>query len=149
MPRTRREYKFTETGIPTLAERWAGELPELREFPPTASGRRARGELENLLDFVCKRWLMTGTVQDKPELCTAEWLATAVEELDERPVSTGAVHRVLHRWRDLGYAIVDEHPLRFISLTQQGMEIGLDELERKAKKKSKHYNWDAPRKAKK
>lgn len=145
---TPRQYKFTERGIPTLAEKWSGQIPPLREYPPTPSGRRARGQLDNMLDYICKCWLMGGTLQDVPDLCTAEWLARAVTDIDGKPTSTGAIARTLHRWKALGYAIVEESPMRFVSLTEQGMRIGIEELERKAKKKSKHYNWDAPRKGK-
>lgn len=146
MPSPRREYKFTESGIPTLAEQWRGEIPEILDFAPTASGRRARGQLENILDHVCKSWMMQSEVRAQADQCTAEWLATAVTAIDGRATSTGACRRVLLRWRDLGYAIVEENPLRFVGLTEQGMKIGIDELERRSKKKSRHFDWDAPRK---
>lgn len=143
MSSPRREFKFTEKGIPTLAEQWRGEIPEILNFPPTESGRRARGQLGNLLDHICKSWLMGGVSKGYPEMCTAEWLAKAVTELDGKPVSTGAIARVLHKWKEVDYAVVEEGPLRFVGLSAQGMKLGFDEIERRKKKKSKHFDWDA------
>lgn len=143
MPAERREYKFTEKGIPTLAERWRGEIPEIVEFSPTASGRRARGQLGNLLDHICKKWMIGSASEGYPEQCSAEWLAKAVTALDGKPTSTGAVARVLNKWSKLQYAMVEEHPLRFVGLTIQGMELGVEELEQQSKKKSRHFDWDA------
>lgn len=151
MPPPKREFKFTDKGIPTLAEQWRGEIPEIAEFSPTNSGYRARGQLSSILDHICKKWMTGSAQQGYPEQCTAEWLAKMVTELDGKTTSTGAVARVLRKWAELDYAMIEDLPLRFVGLSIQGMQLGVHELERRSKKKSRHYDWDnpAPRKGRK
>lgn len=139
-----REYTFNERGIPTLAKRWDGTVPQFREFPELESGRRSRGQLEDMVDVLCKRWLVGGSSQDEHHRCTAEALAAASMAHDGRPTSTGAVSAILRKWAELGYAEVEEKPMRFVGLTARGMELGLEELyrlERRRRTGRTHYQW--------
>lgn len=128
MPPTRRQFRFDERGLPTLAQRWTGELPDL----PVRTQRRARGELALLLDRLVKQWMLDPP-DDEP-VCSAEYLKRAVIAFDGRSTSTAAIFKVFRHWQELGYAIIEENPVRFVSLTEQGFEIGLEELKRRKKR---------------
>lgn len=133
MPSTPRpEYTFDERGFPTLRKGWDGKVPNVPLFASTDSGRRARGELEAICDMLIKRW-MTSEYEAVP-YCTAEWLAQEATKHDGRPTTSAATARVLDRWVEIGYAYRGSRPIRFIGLTQEGVDIGLAELYRRQKR---------------
>jgi hypothetical protein len=132
------EYTFNERGMPTLAKEWDGTIPTMRDFPIHDSGRRARGELEALCDILVKAWMVNPS-PNKPERCTAEWLAQQATEYDGRPTTSAATGRVLERWVSVGYAIMERKPIRFVSLTEDGVKLGLDELYRRERMGRKRF----------
>ena len=126
----RPEYTFDERGFPTLRKGWDGKVPGVPIFATTGSGRRARGELEAICDMLVKRW-MTSTIEGP---CTAEWLAHEATNHDRKPTTSAATARVLERWQEIGYAVTARRPIRFVSLTADGVNLGLAELYRKQKR---------------
>lgn len=130
------EYTFDERGLPTLARAWDGTVPAVPEFPPNASNRRARGELEAIIDMLCKRWMVNAT---GPMYCSAEWLSYEATKYDGRPTTSAAVGRILEKWENVGYAKTDRKPIRFVRLTPDGVQLGLAELYRREKRKRKRY----------
>lgn len=129
MTRTAPQYTFDDRGLPTLKKAWDFNLPEIPTFPETPSGRRARGELEIMVDWICKRHVIdTGTG------ATCEVIAKEVTDLDGRPTAKQSVRDILHSWTEMEYAITGDNPNRFIAFTAKGMELGLDELHRRRKR---------------
>lgn len=129
--------------MPVRGVKWDGTIPELRKWEPTATGRRARGELEDMVDMLCKRWIMRDLLAGVED-CTSEWLAKEATELDGRSTSTGGITGILRRWDELGYAIIEDGPTRFVSFTAKGMQVGLAEMARRAKVRARgttHYRW--------
>lgn len=103
---------------------WDWTIPPRLPWPETPTGRRARGELEHAVDRWCKIWLIDAYEED----CTPSWIAHQVVATEKRPVAIPSIRRILSRWRDAGYADVDDDPLRFVSLTPEGMRLGYEEL---------------------
>lgn len=133
-------YSFDEHGMPTLAKKWDGKLPEIPTFPETESGRRRKGELEVMVDYVVKAWTVFSEGDCSmgiPDQCTAEYIAQECTALDGRPTSSGAVWKVLVNWRDWDYAEVAEKPNRFVMFTENGLKLGLDEIHRRIKRAQK------------
>lgn len=127
-------------GRPDYTEKWDFNVPEIPTFPETDSGRRRKGELECLVDYVIKEWLCACDNDEDMETCTAEYIAQRCEELDGRSTSSGSVWKILEYFSGLEYAIIREKPNRFICLTSKGMEVGLrqlKELDNRAKKRAK------------
>lgn len=130
------EYTFDERGLPTLARSWDGTVPVVPAFPPAPSGRRARGELEAIVDMLCKRWMIDAT---GPMYCSAEWLREEATKHDGRPTTSAAIGRILEKWVEVGYATMERKPIRFVNLTAEGIQLGLAELYRREKRKRKRY----------
>ena len=132
-------YSFDENGMPTLAKKWDGNLPEIPTFPETESGRRRKGELEVMVDYVVKWWtvIYEDGYEEIPDQCTAEYIAQQCTALDGRPTSSGAVWKILTNWRDWDYAEIAEKPNRFIFFTENGMKLGLEEIHRRIKRAEK------------
>lgn len=129
-PKARPEYTFDERGFPTLRKGWDGKVPGVPIFASTDSGRRARGELEAICDMLVKKWMT-----DMPNhACTAEWLAQEATQYDQKPTTSAATARVLERWVEIGYAVTARRPIRFVRLTEDGVNLGLAELYRKQKR---------------
>lgn len=129
--------------MPIRGVRWDGTVPELGKWEPTDTGRRRRGELEEIVDMLCKRWIVVDLMAGTPE-CTSEWLAAEATKVDGKSTSTGGVTAILRRWANLGYAQVEDKPTRFVALTADGMARGRKELARRARVKAKgttHYQW--------
>lgn len=115
----------SESGQP-----WDWTVPKPRLYPRTESGRRARGQLEDMVDRWCKAWLVKGATVLHP--CTARWLAEVTSSEDGKPTSQGSVRGILLRWRDIGYADIEEDPTRFVGFTVDGMRYGYEEMYRRA-----------------
>ncbi len=121
-------YGFDERGMPTLAKKWHGELPEIPTFEETDSGNRRRGELEILVDYVVKEWLSDAETESS---CSAEYIAQRCVELDGRPASVASVRRILQLWKEWNYAELFEKPNGFACFSEYGIETGLDEIHRR------------------
>lgn len=140
--------KTDQYGRPDYTERWDGCVPEIPTFEETADGRRRKGELEILVDYIIKEWI----VYDDDELdyditvpteCTAEYIARRAEEIDGRPTSSDAVWRALKKMRDLGYVdIKEERPHRFLCLTEAGLSKGFKQLLEEDKRRQKKAKRD-------
>lgn len=102
----------------------------VREFPPTQSGRAARGELEAWVRKSCDDW----AVDKPPEFCTPLYISDDIaREQGINPPSTGAITAVLDRWSILGFARIDRKPIRFVEYTKEGISVGLETLKLRAK----------------
>ena len=143
MAKKDREFNFNERGIPTLAKAWDGSIPAFKKFEKNESGRRARGQLEDMVDVLCKVWIVKGPDNDQfPDLCYATWLAKMATSIDGIHTSPGAIAGILQKWEKIGYATIGIKPSRFIGYTKTGMELGLDEIYRRGKfRKTRHYQW--------
>jgi len=94
------------------------------------TGRRARGELEYAADRWCKIWLVDGCESD----CTPSWIAHRIVDDEKRPVTVASIRSILERWAAAGYANIGFDPLRFVSLTPEGMQLGYEELYRRTER---------------
>jgi hypothetical protein len=105
-----------------------------RTFDPTPSGRTARGELEMWVKHHCDVWLI-----DEPgEMCTPVYLAKEIgHDHGIMPPSVGAIGAVFNRWVDLGFAVCEKKPVRFVRYTEQGIKLGLERMKADAKKNKK------------
>ncbi|AXH46516.1 helix-turn-helix DNA binding protein [Gordonia phage RobinSparkles] len=136
--------KTDQYGRPDYTEVWDWNVPEIPTFPETADGRRRKGELEILVDYIIKEWLV-GESDDEtfsPLMsiadCTAEHIARRAAELDGRSTSSDAVWRCLKRMQEIGYVdISDDKPHRFICLTADGLKKGLRQLNEENKRLKK------------
>lgn len=133
--------KTDQYGRPDYTEKWDWNVPEIPTFLETDSGRRRKGELEVLVDYVIKEWMVEVDYGDKSAgWCTAEYIAKRCTELDGRPTSSGAVWKILTHFKSIGYAELDTSPNRFFTLTELGLSTGLRQLlevEKREKKKAK------------
>lgn len=126
-------FTFTDKGIPTLAEAWNGTtVPPVMEFPPTESGRRARGELESMIEHIVKDWFVN---HQADTICTAEYITRRCIEIDGRPTASDSVWNVLKKWEQIGFCKVAERPRRFYSFEIGAFRKGLPELYRQHKRK--------------
>lgn len=119
-----------------LAQAWDGTIPK-PALTSSESGRRRRGQLESMVDTLCKTWLVIGTAVLMPEDCTAEWLTERAAAMDGLETSSGAVAAILHRWERMGYAQIRKKPLRFIGFTAHGLEVGFEELRRRERRRAR------------
>lgn len=113
-----------------------GVVPAVRarSFAPTPSGRAARGELE----YDVKRAIDIFIVEGEDGYCTPSWISTEIgREKGIDPPSTGAVTAVLDRWVACGFAVTAKKPSRFVEYTPEGIELGLDVLKERYKRRSK------------
>jgi hypothetical protein len=125
--------RATTPDAPTVIESPApGIVPAIaaRTFDPTATGRAARGELE--------QWVLEVTnvyaVDKEPEPCTPQAIAIEIGRRQGiSPPSSGAVNAVLNRWLEYKFAIVERKPTRFIGYTSAGINKGLDLLKEEYK----------------
>ena len=151
------EYTFDERGFPTLRKRWNGELPDIPTFAETASGKRRKGQLEVMVDYVVKEWLLEHPTSDRiikprivngmilPGLPTVsnfrvESIAARCEYWDGVPASENAIWTILKKWEGWGYCWLIEEPRGFSRFTKNGVEWGIDEfrrLEGRAKKRQR------------
>jgi hypothetical protein len=101
-----------------------------RSFDPTPSGRLARGELESQVLEVVNGWL----IDSGGFTCTVYFIQNEIARVQhEDPPSTGAISNTLRRWGKWNFAVIQEHPLQLIGLTEEGRKQGLPALKYKAK----------------
>ncbi|URG17426.1 hypothetical protein Mbo2_056 [Rhodococcus phage Mbo2] len=137
MARRKPEYVFDEkTGLPNYKRPWdftVPTYPEIVHAKDSTTDRRPTGQLELVLDKVVKFVIVNGL----GELMTAENLARWAAGADGFAASSSSVGRILHLWQDIDYAVVEERPLRFVTFTTLGLEVGLDEIHRRIRRKAK------------
>lgn len=120
------------TPVPTLAER---EVVTTLEdiLPPNPyvgdpsrrdAGYRPKGQLLFDVKIAVDGWVL-GAHPHIPVLNTSS-IASLVNE--KMPPSTGAITNILQRWRQVGFANIEERPWRFLSYTEIGVKMGFDEL---------------------
>ena len=105
-----------------------------RSFGTTATGRAARGQLEYWVKEMCDVWL----IETYESPCTPAWISSEIarkEAID--PPSVGAINAVFERWVKLGFALVEKKPTRFIKYTDEGLQLGLDAMKARSKRKAK------------
>lgn len=140
------KFTFNERGIPTLAEAWDGRtVPPVPVFPPTETGRRARGELELLIEHVVKDWFVN---RQADIVCTAEYITKRCIEIDGKKTTSGSVWNTLQKWEEIGFCKLAEKPRRFYMFELGAFQKGLPELYRQNKRKKKYtekfgrFGWD-------
>lgn len=114
-----------------------------RVFTPTATGRAARGELASWVKHECDVWL----VEELIYKCTPPYLAEAIAKTQgfAKPPSVGAVDAVLKRWVEIGFAVVEKKPTRFIKYTDDGIRLGLEGCIERAKRTRRLQEAEAGR----
>lgn len=85
-----------------------------------------------MVDLVCKTWLVKHL--DCGCACSVRLIADAVSAEDGKATSSGSVRAILSRWQEIGYAVVEEDPTRFVGLTAEGMQVGYEALYEKAER---------------
>lgn len=85
----------------------------LKEFKPTPTGRAARGQLEDQIRQVVKKYheLASG-------MLTPEMIGRFINK--EKPPSNGAIHACLTRWSERGWVTVERKPFRLGVITEGG-----------------------------
>lgn len=98
-------------------------------------GRRARGYLESDVKRVTDRFAEGVLTVEDGKLLTPHRIAKAIKELDslEAAPSAGAVTATLKRWKEIGFADVNDAPLAFTGYTALGLSEGLTALKEKSR----------------
>ena len=93
-----------------------------------AKARRGRGGLEAEVKRVCDSFVNGTLTVPENELLTPHRIAKAIKEGGSEKASTGAVAAVLARWKEYGYAVLNEKPLAFTDYTDAARDEGLTAL---------------------
>ncbi len=102
-----------------------------RVFNPTPTGRAARGQLEQWVKQCCEEW----SSGDIGYPCTPAYIADWIKHFRDVPnQSVGAIDAVFKRWAEIGYALIEKKPTRFMGFTDEGKKVGLEVLKARAKK---------------
>lgn len=117
-----------------------GVLVAERTVQITEGGRTKKGDLEYAVQRVCLAPI-DKTISPEDDYYSVKYISQAVYEAEsaalEKPPSLGAVAAVLSRWEKYDYAMLGKNPVRFVGLTPQGREKGLDWCRAQYKKKAK------------
>lgn len=107
--------------------------PEPAE-PAEAKARRGRGALEADVKTVCDQYVTGGLVLADGDHLTAHKIANNIKTMHSlsEPPSSGAVTAVLERWKEIGYANLNDKPKAFTDYTDAGRTEGLTALKAKA-----------------
>lgn len=106
----------------------------VKTFNATATGRAARGELESWVRAFCDEYL----VEKYPEPCTPKFVAEKVGKAQGiNPPSQGAVDAVFARWANIGFAVIEKKPTRFVGYTPDGIKLGLEAMKLRERDKAK------------
>lgn len=99
-----------------------------------AKARRGRGELEADVKTICDQYVTGGLVLPEGDHLTAHKIANNIKALHTlaEPPSSGAVTAVLERWKEIGYADLNDKPKAFKDYTDAGRTEGLTALKAKA-----------------
>lgn len=90
----------------------------------TPGKQRVKGQLEYEVKLACDAWVL-GAYPDIPTLKPHN-IAQLISS--EKPPSTGAIVNVLLAWGEIGFAITETSPHRFVSYTQAGIQLGIGPL---------------------
>lgn len=101
-------------------------------YSETASGNRARGQLESEVLRVCQQFTRG---QIEVEDLTPKIIALEIDEIE--PPSVGAIGAVFDRWTKIGFANCETKPVRFVSFTVDGLMHGLDAMKERARMKAR------------
>ena len=101
-----------------------------RTFEPNLRGRGS-GQLEDQVRQVINRALLG----EFDEVCTPKFVASQIDP--DNPPSVGAVGAVFDRWEKIGFAVILKGPVRFQTLTADGLLKGLEFLKEKHKRENK------------
>lgn len=139
MTAMRPEFTWDEkTGLPSFRKQWDGKVPEYEGIVTSdGTGKRPKRQLEFVMDIAIKKALLAGF----EGMITTVWLAESCQAEDGFETSSSSVSSVFQRWEKLGYVEVDKkRPMRFITYTAKGMELGLPEMYRR-EKRAKRQAW--------
>ena len=101
-------------------------------YTPTPTGRRARGQLEFDVLFVCDEFARDVY---EWEYCTPKLIAERIGIMNQtEPPSTGAINAVWDRWEKLGFAKQDKKPSRFVGFVIDGSHETLERLKNNVRK---------------
>lgn len=123
---------MTNDDLEPQVKRLVGKLilnTEVEVEPKTDSVRRARGSLEINAEVICRLWL-AGKLPYKA--LTPQDIALLISA--ESPPSEGAIHAVLTRWNEQGFAEIERNPVRFVRFTQLVDERGIAETKRRLRR---------------
>lgn len=106
----------------------------------TFTVKRPRGAMEELMRQVCDQ-IVRGVHNINPgEHWTVAKIANMIHQefpgSGAKP-SVGAVAENLKRWKEIGFAIVNDKPLAFVEFTELGRSLGLEALKQKASENRK------------
>ncbi len=94
-------------------------LPAPRSaFSATASGQRARGQLEAEVAFIMNRWF-NGKTDGSIQALTPDLVRVAIKTLP--PPSNGAIYSIFKRWSESGYVVLEDKPFRIVKPTESGL----------------------------
>lgn len=93
-----------------------------------AKARRGRGGLEAEVKRTCDAFVNGTLTVPEGELLTPHRIAKNIKESGSEKASTGAVAAVLARWKEYGYAVLNEKPLAFTDYTDAARDEGLTAL---------------------
>ena len=99
------------------------DVVKFAQFEDTPSGKRARGQLEDEVLYVCSQF-SRGELDE--EILTPAIIGALIDE--SNPPSVGAIVAVFNRWTKIGFANYAQKPLRFESFTAAGLERGLQKM---------------------
>lgn len=95
----------------------------------TEGGRTRKGDLEYAVQRVCLAPI-NKALSPEDDYYSVKYISQAVFENEsaalDKPPSLGAVAAVLSRWEKYDYAMLGKNPVRFVMLTPQGREKGLE-----------------------
>lgn len=125
---------------PTIIQ---SELPDhvpatvARSYGPTPTGRAARGELEAWVKAVCDGWIVDTKDKDLryAQPCTPQYVSEEIADREGiKAPSVGAIDAVFKRWVDIGFAVVEKKPTRFVRYTEEGIKLTLEGCKQKARR---------------
>lgn len=106
----------------------------VRKFDPTPTGRFARGEVESLVKSITDTWV----IESERYFCTPNYVSeqiASVHGID--PPQLGSIAGVFTKWMQIGFALIEQNPARFIGYTPDAIEFGLDRMHDKSDRASK------------
>lgn len=106
----------TTGASPSLVDQ-RGPTLAVPAFKPTASGRAARGELEEQVKYVLRQHFNLAEVGTAPALVPKE-ISEIINK--DKPPSVGAVYAVLKRLQNRGLVVLADKPFRVVDTTEYG-----------------------------
>lgn len=107
-----------------------GLVPAHKEriFPPTPSGRLARGQADYLTLSATDAWVVESQFSERMEQCTAQWVHDFVLKETALELDVTTVIAVWKRWIEIGIARVEQNPIRFVGYTPEAIERGFEPM---------------------